>query len=308
MRYILTFLLITVLVLFTYYSIDNEKFEPFDEDKIISDLVCTDVITEQELLNLKISKDGENLSLNEATERAIILNKKNPGESYEGIHKKSDGHYYFCKNIEITNNAGDVQLIKNTLDGDIEFNNSSVGIKDDPLPGIMINNGGTMLVKDKLCLPKKDGKVVCITSDDIYRLKNLPINIPREKKFCLNKFNENGGEEQACIEKKHLQILNGSAMINLKHMDYSKPKYGNRYVKYETINHHGTHNIFRHQWYNGMYLNKGSGRRITEYVGNSLGVLKLNNDKNDAMEFGFNVSTPKYRSSLVGTDTLSLRR
>lgn len=300
MRYILLFILLLILAFFSYY-----KFEGFtvEEDQIQSIYKCNDSTLTPDL---KINNDGEILSITEATKRAIEINRLSQGDSYEGIYKNGDD-YYFCKDVSNTNEVGNTIYLKNYVDGSILIK-GNIGVKTDPVNGFMLNNEGTLLVKDKLCMQKENKEFICLTSDDIYRIKNRPITIPREKKLCLSKFNEETGiEESACVDKSHFKLLSGGAVSNLKHMDYSKPKYGDGYVKYGYVKNHQPHIHYRRYPYYGMYKNMYNSYSDGKRHGNAFNLMQVGN-KNDSLFVGLDINKPWGRTETVATSILRSTR
>lgn len=258
--------------------------------------------------DMKINKDGEFLTVNQAVDRAIKINRISDGESYEGIFRTENGDFYFCKNCVQTHSEGNVLLLKSALDGSIELS-SNVGIKQEPLSDFLVNNNGTLLVKDKFCTSKSDTKKICITGDDIKRIKHMPVNVPREKQFCLYKRNDDGSVEQGCVEKKHFDLITGSAMANFRHMDHLKPKYGNAYAKYIPMESHPGHMNFRYwRGTNGFKKNQNMGRHQGQVYTNRLSLLEANTSSMNRAKFGFDVDRPASDREVVAVQELTSGR
>jgi hypothetical protein len=306
MRYLIVLIILIVLLGFLYYLFSVNK-ESFEDNEIITNYKCND--TESEISDLKINKAGEYLNLKEAVERATQINRLDSGESYEGIYKNGND-FFFCKNVSNTREPGNVLLLQNTVDGDILMK-GQVGVKTGPIDSLLLNNEGTLFVKDQLCLQKENKEYICLTSDDIYRLKNRPVNIPREKELCLSKHNSNGIEEQACVDKSHFKLLNGGAMASLKHMDYSRPQYGANYVKYSYIKNHDPHVHYRnHRQHYGRGMNKnyGKGIRNGEVRSQNMSLLQAKKGLKDSLKIGFDINKPWGRKLNIANTQLKTRR
>lgn len=308
MRYILLIILLLILGFFSFY-----KFEGFrtNSDDIQSIYKCNDESLNPEL---KINNDGEFLSFTEAVNRATEINRLNMGDSYEGIYKNGND-YYFCKDVSNTSDVGNTFLLRNSVDGSILMK-GNVGVKTNPINDFIVNNDGTLLVKDKFCMQKSNKQFVCLTSDDIYRIKNRPINIPREKELCLSKFNERTGiEESACVNKNHFKLLNGQAVTSLKHMDYSKPNYGNGYVKNGYVNNHGPHIHHKPTRWWGVQIPGMIKKTYPDQPywdghrwGDSMNFMQVIKNNNGKLFFGFDVNKPWGRTERVGTSVLKSTR
>jgi hypothetical protein len=301
MRYILLLILLLLLFFFCFYKL--ERFE-VNEQPIETNYKCNDVSPTDDL---RINNDGEILTLNEAVSKATEINRLSPGEAYEGIYKNGND-YYFCKDLSNTNDIGNTIFLKTTVDGSIVMK-GNIGVKTQPLDSFILNNEGTLLVKDKLCLQKEDKDFICLTSDDIYRIKNRPITIPREKELCLSKFNEETGiEESACVDHTHFKLLSGDAVSNLKHMDYSQPKYGDGYVKYGFVKNHQPHIHYRAMPWYGMYKNYYKSYSDGKRGSNSFNLMQVGKNKNNSLFVGFDINKPWGRTERVGTQLLKTRR
>lgn len=306
MKYLIILLLLLILVIILIFK-NKETFQ----DEIKSNLKCKDdygSMTWRQRYDLLLNKRGEYLTLNQAIDRARLVNRVFQNEPYPGLVKVGN-NYLLCKNVETTNGEGNVYELKNTLDGDIIMK-GNVGVKTDPIPSFNINNEGTLLVKDKLCLQKNNRSYFCLTIDDIYRLKNLPITIPREKDLCLTTNDPNTGlESKTCVNKKQLEFLTGSAMANLRHMDSNKRNYGDGYVALENISNHYTHDKSRWYWYGFTKRNgrKGSFDPSNKH-GDTLSFLTVSKNAGNKIKFGIIPHTIGRSLNNVGEQVLKSNR
>lgn len=295
-----------LLLFLLIFGFKNKDTFSGSTEEIKTGHICGDSLPYNK--DLKINKDGEFLTVNQAVNRAIKFNRISGGESYEGIFRTENGDFYFCKNCVQTNSEGNVLLLKSALDGSIEFT-SNVGIKQEPLSDFLVNNNGTLLIKDKFCISKSDGEKICINSNDIKRIKHMPVNVPREKQFCLYKRNYDGSVEKGCVEKKHFDLITGSAMANFRHMDHLKPKYGNAYAKYIPMESHPGHKKFSHGWRStGFQKNLYRGYHEGKVLTNRLALLEANTSSAGAAKFGFDVDRPASDREVVAVQELTSGR